>query len=554
MKVLKDEKCTSLLTYRKIKEWFYNFEKKFQCHSLDEKEFPFQTTFIFVFAIVLLFQHLWVPGFFHDGHLYAALGKNAVLKGKWLLPTLSDTYYYTYQFHPPLYAILGGIYYTFVDCNWMSARFFSLLWAFSLLVLFYNLIRYEERRFKLRPSWSYYALLFLTILPPFFKKARSPNIDLPLSFFLLSSLTFYYLIVTEHHKERNGFYWIMCGVFGGLALLMKGPPALILPAIILFHLLIIKKLKILKSPWPWFAFSLSFLIFGLWPFFLWKNGELSYFIDYINKQVITSVVSGRGEKNFNFSTYIYYLLQNAGPFFILSFFGIYKIFKEKSKNELVLLFFSIYVLVLILFSFVKLKYSNYIVPSFPALIALSAYFFKDIKLSAQVFITFLLKRVFLISTLIILIFPITTQSRREVDGLKILDIINYYDESFSINSRNNIEWKVIQEIYPFNNLVNLLSFTNRGNVRAITINELKKIIDINLEYSIKNSQNPNVVIPRMVVLLPLRDSENLEKSYPEQFSKLFRKIIYFPSNEMMVLFSSSLTKKDYMIKPSNNLK
>lgn len=42
---------------------------------------------------VLVFNQSWVPGMFHDGTLYSALGKNAALYGHWLVPKMSDTYY-----------------------------------------------------------------------------------------------------------------------------------------------------------------------------------------------------------------------------------------------------------------------------------------------------------------------------------------------------------------------------------------------------------------------------------------------------------------------------
>ncbi len=63
--------------------------------------------FFFVLAsmVILYFQHLGTKGFFHDGYLYANLGKNAYQMGRWLIPFHSETQYFEF-FHNKILHIL----------------------------------------------------------------------------------------------------------------------------------------------------------------------------------------------------------------------------------------------------------------------------------------------------------------------------------------------------------------------------------------------------------------------------------------------------------------
>ncbi|MBF0207184.1 MAG: glycosyltransferase family 39 protein, partial [Oligoflexia bacterium] len=339
---------------------------------------PYQWTLIFTTSIVFLFQHLWVKGYFHDGYLYAVLGKNALLKGKWLLSSLNEIYFNVYISHPPLYFVIEGIFFSIFGHSWMSARGLSCGLALILTVLLSYFVfdgsnTLKKKIFNLT-SWAYFSGIFFALFPPLYKKARSPNLDIPLTLFISLGLFIYYKIYKSKfvahgpvgHKSTGMcmWMWMLVGVCFGLALLTKGPPALILPMTIALHLLVTGKLKYLFTPItlattiPWIGLLLGIAIFSIWPLLLWQVGEFGRFKDYINMQFFGTIVEGRGESRLLLFTYPYYLLENLGPWFILSFPGIYLIIKERKENPLGMLFLSWYCAVLIPFSFIHWKYSN----------------------------------------------------------------------------------------------------------------------------------------------------------------------------------------------------
>lgn len=536
-------------------------------HKMSSLSNPYSFNVVVGVAVLLLFQHAWVRGFFHDGYFYAALGKNAALYGKWAIPFLSNSYYPTYQFHPPFYSILEGVFFSIFGYGWLSARIFSGLFALSIILLLLYFIKQQHSK-----SWAYFTGIFLSLFPPLWKKAHSPNIDIPLTFFITSCLCMYYMAYKSLNntiagsKVRDGWWkllsnmvwpwWLGAGIFFGLALLTKGPPALLLPMTIGLHLLLTGKLNHLKKWYPWFGLLMGGVIFSLWPLYLWQEGNLHLFKDYLHEQVLGTVVEGRGQKDLMLLVYPLYLLENLGPFFIISLIGLFLILKERKSNPLGVLFSSLYLVVLVSFSFVKWKYSNYIVPSFPAMAALSAYPITKIKVKFHYWFDWVIRRMLILATAVILIFPVSVNISRDPEVFKILDILRYHTswsefdtENWGGIHKNSVQWRLINGVYPYNNLANLLAWEGFGYVDSFKLaaveQEIKKYQNNSLRHT---SDQKNVsVIPRQVVLISEADLHLLEKKYSQDLGKVFKKIIFFPKYKMMVLFSVSIIQNEFFM-------
>ena len=171
---------------------------------LSENPSPYSPLPVLLLALVLLFQQSWVPGFFQDGYLYAALSKNAAERGFWLVPHLSESLYPEFFHHSPFIFILQGLFFKIVGASYCTARIFGGLFTLGTLFLLYRWSRLLSGK-KLA---FYSCLLFITLLP-LLKKSRFPNLDTPLMFFTLLCVYYY----TRFYFERKIYSLDILGNF-----------------------------------------------------------------------------------------------------------------------------------------------------------------------------------------------------------------------------------------------------------------------------------------------------------------------------------------------------
>jgi 4-amino-4-deoxy-L-arabinose transferase-like glycosyltransferase len=310
---------------------------------------------ILFIGAVLFFQNASTPGFFHDGYLYAALGKNAVLKGNWLVPFLSDTNYPVFAEHPPFVFILEGLFFWLTGFDFFQARLFSGLWGLLLLAM---LGKFSER--YIGKGAGFFAGIVFLLVPFIIKKVRFPNLDIPLTFFILASV-YFFIRAYEDSRWRD---WLLCGVFFGLGLLTKGPPALFLPLSFLLYFIFKKDTSILMSLKPWLGLSLGIIIFLVWPMALNFNGQSEVFWMWWQRQITGTIVEGRETKELNVFTYFIDLLKIM-PLHLLLLGFLIKAKKINFKNNAVLLSTIFMVVYLAAISLMKFKYSHYLLPIFP---------------------------------------------------------------------------------------------------------------------------------------------------------------------------------------------
>ena len=367
----------------------------------------------FFIGLITMAQNAWVPGLFKDGYFYAALGRNAIEKGHWIIPHLSEHNFPDFFHHPPFVFMLEGLYFGLVGANWVTARMFSIIFAFITAVIVYKKIFKQYGQ-----SLAFLSISLLMLIPPFFKKARFPNLDYPLTLCIYSSLFFFYQAIHQQDPKLKK-YWFLSGLFFGLALLAKGPPAIFILVSMGVYILLNNLWKKLLSPIPWLALAFGSCFYLIWPLLLALKGESEHFWGYLQASVMGTIVEGRTGANGHLFTYVLFLLEDAAPFFLLGIAGLILFFLKfkEQKNSLISLAASIFLAIMISSAFFQWKYSHYILPIYPGMAILGAYFIYDRMNYFFNYYYFGLKYLSALACIILLIFPITTQVRRDKEPI-----------------------------------------------------------------------------------------------------------------------------------------
>ncbi|GAB4019747.1 MAG: hypothetical protein Fur0010_22020 [Bdellovibrio sp.] len=404
------------------------------------------------FLFALYFVGINDRGMFHDGYLYAAYGKHAITMNRWLIPHLSHTTYAEFFHHTPFLFILEGLFFKFVGVSYASARIFILLFLIVTAFYFFGFIK-REKGHLVAVLW----LLFFLLLPPLLKKSRFPNIDLPLMMFTTLSLVCAFQAIT---KEKNKYWW-GSGFMFGLALLTKGPLALHIALVIFLFLVIEKKLFLLKKIVPWAAFLFGFALFALWPLGLKIYERMDIFYQWVHFIFVESIFEGRGEKS-PFLTYFKFLLVNAPLWSLLIIFGFYQIKKKTLIPDALYRFSLLWFAALIIpLSFMGLKYSNYLIPAYPAFALLSLYPILKLRLDVQKKIVLWSMPIVFIGLAGSLFYNFKYKSYRDE---VIYEAIDYAREK-NLPMRN---WILYNDCYPFFSLQNLLAFEASASVHQIS--------------------------------------------------------------------------------------
>ena len=168
--------------------------------SMDEnRTFSFMP--VLVAAIVVYFQHSWVRGFFQDGYLYAAFGKNASDLGYWFISHLSNSTYNEFFQHSPFIFSLEGIFFRIFGATYTTARFYGAIFTLITLVVLFFWVK-KNCGNKL----AYLTGTIFVMIPPLIKKSRFPNMDTPLMLFILLIMLFQWIIIfLDALLPKNGF-------------------------------------------------------------------------------------------------------------------------------------------------------------------------------------------------------------------------------------------------------------------------------------------------------------------------------------------------------------
>ena len=249
---------------------------------------------------------------------------------------------------PPLFFWLQVLSMKVFGINAFAARFpNALLGVFTPIILFMMGTKIKNSSFGI--LWSLVYLLGL--LPSLY--FRTGIIDPYFNLFIFTSIYFGYLHFSNE-EVKNKIHLVLSGLFAGLALITKGPVAVLIISIVFIFFLFIRKLKIdIMSILVFFITILgcSLIWYG---YEIWQSGPW-FLIEFIKYQIelFSMPVAGHQQP---FYYHVLVLLFGCFPF---SFFALRIIFSFKTSPPFQALMRILFWVVLILFTIVSTKIVHY---------------------------------------------------------------------------------------------------------------------------------------------------------------------------------------------------
>lgn len=482
---------------------------------------PHNYQFFFLFALLALltFQHAWVPGMFMDGAIYATLGQHAARFGHWLVPQLNEGAHTRFAEHPPLYFIYIGSIFKIFGNSWTSAR----LAVFILNTLLITVLWLELKKYTTRRQ-AYLSVLILLLSYPFIKRSRSPMLEIPLMLFALLSLMSYFKAFL-HNRIKDYF---LAGFFWGCALLIKGHAAFFIALAIFFHLIITKELKKLLTFRLWFALILGFAIFSLWPIALKLTNNFDIFQKWFEAQFFGTVVNSRGKKELDIFLYFFIIAKDCLPWLILSFFGSWLLFRKEKKDHICFLFFAWFWALLLPFSFIKWKYSHYILPAYLPMAALAAYSFNYFKEKFSLYFAHTVKILGIIAILVFLCLPVGIKSERDKELFEIVQLTKY------LKSPPQAWGEVSDNLDYYWTFLPPLAFVTDAPIHHFSLKQFESFL-----------QGENLDKKEgWIFYINARDAQRLEEIYSQAFDRKLAYLISIPQQNKVVLIEKSLLSEN----------
>ena len=399
---------------------------------------------------------------------------------------------------PPLFFWLQVISMKIFGINEFAARFPNAIFGIiTILTLFRIGKKYHSE--KMGFLW---ACLYIGSFLPFFY-FKSGIIDPVFNYFIFISI--YITIVSDKAKKKNThYYFILGGVVNGLAVLTKGPVALLLAVMTLILVLLLKKFNqkniTLKNIILFCIFS--FITSSIWyGYETAKNGLwfLNKFIGY-QMELLTSSVAGHGQP---FYYHILVILFGCFPISILAF----NIRRFPERNQLKPYMISLFFVVLIIFSIVETKIIHYSSMAYIPLSYLAASNIYKNKLNKLVLSLFLIIGTLIslfITSIIILIYNKET----------IIEIIK---DEFLINSLGlDVYWSSFYAIIPILYLCLVIGtfiklINNKNNIHTILKN-----------FSILSS----IIIFLLITIITPKINDYIQKPAIDFYKNLESKDVY----------------------------
>ncbi len=306
--------------------------------------------FFIAVTIVLFLPVSFTHLFDWDEINFAESSREMFLSGNYVQVQIN---YEPFMEKPPLFFWLQALSYQILGINEYAARFpnaiFGLLSAICLFLIGKKL---HNPLFGL--LWA--AVYLGSFLP--FIYSKSGIIDPVFNFFIFISI--YFLIRTSEEKKSNqtSYYSALGGLFAGLAIITKGPVALLLVVLTVLIIWILKRFKKMTNIRDISLFVLSSLIttFAWYGYETVQNGP-GFLLEFIQYQIELFSQPVAGHKQ---PFYYHFLIVLLGCF-PMSFYAIPMLFKRNTadslqfKNWMAVLFW----VVLILFSLSSTKIAHY---------------------------------------------------------------------------------------------------------------------------------------------------------------------------------------------------
>ena len=399
---------------------------------------------------------------------------------------------------PPLFFWLQVLSMKVFGINAFAARFpNALLGVFTPIILFMMGTKIKNSSFGI--LWSLVYLLGL--LPSLY--FRTGIIDPYFNLFIFTSIYFGYLHFSNE-EVKNKIHLVLSGFFAGLALITKGPVAVLIISIVFIFFLFIRKLKIdIMSILVFFITILgcSLIWYG---YEIWQSGPW-FIIEFIKYQIelFSMPVAGHQQP---FYYHVLVLLFGCFPF---SFFALRIIFSSKTSPPFQALMRILFWVVLILFTIVSTKIVHYSSLAYFPLSYLATIEMQKLQFGKKLsmfFKTIFIAFAFLISTgLTMGIYALIAQPEFMYESIK--------DPYIQEIMKTPLDWNGFEHLIP------LLIFT--GSILFIALSSKRLIQSIILYLVFLGmffSFSSKLILPKIDFLLQghliqFYDSISLDKKY-----------------------------------------
>ena len=292
------------------------------------------------------------PLFDWDEINFAECAREMILSGNYSQVQIN---YQPFWEKPPFFIWLQAISMNVFGINEFAARLPNAICGIaSLISVFIIGLRLHSKKFGL--IW---ALLYCTTLLPHFY-FKSGIIDPWFNLFIILSLYQFYSFLNNSENKKSIINSLFSGLFLGLAVLTKGPVALIIFAItIIAYLIWTKQIKQLGSRNLIIFMITSLIVSASWFIVEWLNGNEKIILEFINYQIRLFNTEDSGHSG-PFLYHFFVLLIGCFP---ASFIFIASYLKKNNltnhQNHWRILMLCLFWVVLLLFSIVKTKILHY---------------------------------------------------------------------------------------------------------------------------------------------------------------------------------------------------
>ena len=279
---------------------------------------------------------------------------------------------------PPLFFWLQVLSYKWFGVNEFAARFPNAICGVLVLITVFYI---GQKHFNNRLAWLWVLFITGSITPHLYYK--SGIIDPWFNFFIFISI--YQLFLAAQAEEKRTLHFLLMGIFNGLAILTKGPVALLVLGLCGFTLWAIKRFKPYFTLWQLLMALITIVgITSIWFMSeLIKNGPkvLSDFIAY-QIDLFLNPVAGHGQPWYYHPVVIFFGCFPASIFALKAF--VHQRKNQTQPQQLFKLVMNImFWVVLILFSIVKTKIVHYSSLCYVPLTFLAAWYTEEILTTQQ---------------------------------------------------------------------------------------------------------------------------------------------------------------------------
>jgi 4-amino-4-deoxy-L-arabinose transferase and related glycosyltransferases of PMT family len=208
------------------------------------------------------------------------------------------------------------------------------------------------------------SFLVVVLSLQFFANAHYASPEVPLAFFIALTLILWY----GYYRTKNTVFLVLAFLSSSLGMLVKGPVAFVMPALIIFIFLLIEDRKEILNK-KYYLLTPFALILGLWWHIYQALVNGSQFLNVFLSENFKRVYTGEDPIYF----YLLDTLISFLPYSVLFFPALLWAFSRRELRFVVVWTLSFF----LVFSLIKQKIPVYVMPAYPSMAVITAHFLME---------------------------------------------------------------------------------------------------------------------------------------------------------------------------------